>query len=117
MFLTSEYQKLQQQIAELQTKADALLASEKQTVIATINELIATFVITPKELRFAATPSPSAGSAVRTPRTHPTAGKTIAPRYRDAEGNTWSGRGLQPKWLREALAAGKTLESMRIAAG
>ena len=115
--MTSEYQKLQQQIAALQRKAEAILAAEKQAAIATINELIVTFAIAPKELRFAATPSPSTARTVKTPGIHPTAGKTVAPRYHDAEGNTWSGRGLQPKWLREALAAGKTLESMRIAAG
>lgn len=32
----------------------------------------------------------------------------VAPKYRDpATGSTWSGRGLQPKWLRAALADGK----------
>ena len=30
-------------------------------------------------------------------------------------GMTWSGRGLQPAWLRAALAKGKTLESLRAA--
>jgi len=30
--------------------------------------------------------------------------------YRDPEsGQTWSGRGLKPKWLAAALASGKTL--------
>ncbi len=37
-------------------------------------------------------------------------GKKVAPKFRDPEtGNTWSGRGLQPKWLSAAIAAGKTL--------
>ena len=30
--------------------------------------------------------------------------------YKDQAGNTWSGFGPKPKWLREALDAGKTLE-------
>lgn len=38
------------------------------------------------------------------------AGAKVAPKYRDAAtGNTWSGRGLQPRWLKEALASGKQI--------
>lgn len=33
--------------------------------------------------------------------------KKVAAKYRDDAGNSWSGRGLQPKWLKAALAAGK----------
>jgi DNA-binding protein H-NS len=36
-------------------------------------------------------------------------------KYRDpASGATWTGRGLKPKWLAQALAAGKKLESFLI---
>ena len=43
------------------------------------------------------------------------AGPSIPPKYRDAAGNTWSGRGFQPVWLRNALAGGAALESFLIA--
>jgi DNA-binding protein H-NS len=34
----------------------------------------------------------------------------VAAKYRNkATGETWSGRGLQPRWLKAALAAGKKL--------
>lgn len=37
-------------------------------------------------------------------------GAKVPPKYRNAEtGDTWSGRGLQPKWLKAALASGKKL--------
>ena len=32
--------------------------------------------------------------------------------YRDQAGHTWSGMGPKPRWLKEALEAGKTLEEM-----
>lgn len=32
--------------------------------------------------------------------------------YRDAAGNTWSGFGPRPRWLKEALEAGQTLEQL-----
>ncbi|MDC8786301.1 H-NS histone family protein [Roseateles koreensis] len=40
---------------------------------------------------------------------------TVAAKFRDpATGNTWSGRGLQPKWLRAAVEAGASLDSFRV---
>lgn len=39
----------------------------------------------------------------------------VAAKYRNAEsGETWSGRGLKPKWLSNALAAGKQLSDFAI---
>jgi len=39
----------------------------------------------------------------------------VAPKYRDAaSGATWSGRGLKPRWLNAALAAGHTLDDFKI---
>jgi DNA-binding protein H-NS len=34
-------------------------------------------------------------------------------KYKDRTGNSWSGRGPQPNWLKQALADGKTLEELR----
>ena len=36
-------------------------------------------------------------------------GRKVPVKYRDRSGNTWAGRGAQPRWLREKLKAGKTL--------
>ena len=38
------------------------------------------------------------------------AGTVTAPRFSDGNGNVWSGRGPRPKWLKDAMAAGKSLE-------
>ncbi len=39
----------------------------------------------------------------------------VAAKYRDAAtGNTWSGRGLKPKWLSAALAAGRSLSDFAL---
>jgi DNA-binding protein H-NS len=38
------------------------------------------------------------------------AGTKVAAKYRNkATGETWSGRGLQPRWLKAALATGKKI--------
>ena len=40
----------------------------------------------------------------------------VHPKYRNPERphQTWSGRGHQPRWVRELLAAGKTIDDLRI---
>lgn len=43
------------------------------------------------------------------------AGAKVAAKYRNAAtGETWSGRGLQPRWLKAALAAGKRLTDFAV---
>jgi len=44
----------------------------------------------------------------------PLAGQKVAPKYRDDEGNTWSGRGRPPLWLVAAEKAGKRRESFLV---
>jgi DNA-binding protein H-NS len=42
-------------------------------------------------------------------------GGKVAAKYRNkATGETWSGRGLQPKWLKAALAAGHQLSEFTV---
>lgn len=48
-------------------------------------------------------------------------GRKVAPasgpkavRYRDQNGNTWSGRGPRPQWLKEALDAGRSINEFRV---
>ena len=38
----------------------------------------------------------------------------VAAKYRDEAGNTWSGRGLQPRWLKAAIGAGKKIEDFAV---
>jgi DNA-binding protein H-NS len=40
----------------------------------------------------------------------------VHPKFRNPERphQTWSGRGHQPRWVRELLAAGKTIDDLRI---
>ncbi len=44
----------------------------------------------------------------------PMAGKPIAPKYKDKEGNSWAGRGRTPLWLVAAEKAGKKGESFSV---
>jgi hypothetical protein len=42
-------------------------------------------------------------------------GRKIAPKYRDKAGNTWSGRGAQPRWMTAAIRAGAKRDDFLIA--
>lgn len=54
-------------------------------------------------------------SAKSGPKGRPAAGKKVAAKYRDkATGESWSGRGLQPKWLKAALSAGRKIEEFTV---
>jgi len=99
------------QLAEV----DARLAAEKKVerfgVIQRIGELMQQHGITAAEL----TGKPATRAAKGEPRPSALTGVKVEPKYRDPETcETWSGRGLQPKWLRAKIAAGAELESFRI---
>ncbi len=83
---------LEKQIAEAQRAA-------RSDAIAKVKALMAEYGLTAADL---------AGKAPAAAK--PEAGKKVAAKYRDpASGQTWTGRGLKPKWLQAALASGKQL--------
>jgi DNA-binding protein H-NS len=57
----------------------------------------------------------------RTNRLKPTAssklkGRKAAVKYRDKEGNKWSGRGAQPRWMTDAIKAGAKRDDFLVGA-
>jgi DNA-binding protein H-NS len=98
------YSEIQEQIAQLQLKAEQLRLQEKNAVIAEIKSKMKTHGLTVADLGLAA----SGKSSVKSK-----APKTI--KYRDAQGNTWSGgRGRKPDWVKAILAAGQDLEKFAV---
>ena len=54
-------------------------------------------------------------SDLSTKRAKKVGGTKVAAKYRDkATGDTWSGRGLQPKWLRAALGTGRKITDFAV---
>ena len=100
------YAKIAREIAALQAQAEAIKKREAEEVIARIKEAIATYDLTAKDLGLT-------GHSRSSPRA-PKAGRSVASGYRDGQGNTWSGRGRRPQWFLEAIAAGKSVEELRV---
>lgn len=97
-------QDLLAQRAEIEKKIADAQREERSAAIAKVKSLMAEFGLTAADV---------AGKAVM-PRTK-AAGSKVAAKYRNAStGETWSGRGLQPKWLKAALSAGHKLEDFTI---
>ncbi len=113
------------QIEELKKQAERQRKEEYSSVIKTIKKQIADYGITAEELGLGSGAAkrgrkPGKASAKPGRKTsargkHPSAGTKVAPRYKDEAGNTWTGRGKQPKWVVAALASGRSLESLLIA--
>lgn len=86
---------LEKQIAETQRE-------ERQSAIAQVRALMAEYGLVASDL---STRGPKKGST----------GAKVAAKYRNrATGATWSGRGLQPRWLKAAIAAGKKLTDFAV---
>jgi len=41
-------------------------------------------------------------------------GRKVPVKFRDKEGNTWAGRGAQPRWLRDKLKSGAKLQDFAV---
>lgn len=94
---------IQNQIAELQAKADALKAEQSDEKLASIKADIAAFGFTQDQVfggkkLFADKPV-----------------KTAPIKYRGPQGESWTGRGLAPKWLSTLVAQGHSKEQYLLA--
>ncbi|MEN9629857.1 MAG: hypothetical protein RJA10_3085 [Pseudomonadota bacterium] len=97
--LLAKKAELEQQIIDIQRE-------ERASAIAQVKSLMAQHGLTLADL----------ASRPATPSTaKPKAGGKVPAKYRDpATGQTWSGRGLHPKWMRQALADGAKLTDFTI---
>jgi DNA-binding protein H-NS len=103
----SSLQDLLAQRAEIEKKIQDVQREERAAAIAKVRALMSEFGLTAADI--------SGKSPVARPgATTKPAGK-VAVKYRNAAtGETWTGRGLQPKWLKAALAGGAKIEEFAV---
>lgn len=96
--LLAKKAELEQQIIEIQRE-------ERASAIAQVKALMAQHGLTLADLSTRSAPVAPKGRS----------GGKVPAKYRDpATGQTWSGRGLHPKWLKQALAGGAKLTDFLI---
>jgi len=132
----STYAEMLAKIEELQKQAEKQKREEYNSVLKSVKKQIVDYGFSAVELGLSASPtpgskrgrkpgskstsSPTSGGA-KVGRGRPksakraSTGAKVAPKYRDEQGNTWTGRGKQPRWVLKALSEGRSLDSLRIA--
>lgn len=98
-------QELLNQKAALEKTIDATRKQQKSEAVSKIRALMSEYGLSASDLS-GKTSAAKSGAAK---------GSKVAIKFRNrATGDTWSGRGLQPKWLKAALAAGRKIEDFAV---
>lgn len=105
---------IQDQIEKLQKQASEIKSREFAKTVEEIRAKMQAFGITLKDLQ----PGKGRGKA-KVAKTTAKASKkkaagTVAAKYSGPNGETWSGRGLMPRWLAALVAQGRTKEEFAI---
>jgi len=104
--INSQIKKNEEQIAQLRKQAEAMRNEERATVVEEVRKKIAEYGISASDLKLSTRGGGGGGKRASV--------KAVA-KYRGPAGETWSGgRGRKPRWVTEALAAGKSLSDFEI---
>ena len=98
------------QRSALEEKIAAISKTERADAIAKIHTMMQESGLSLADLRGARgdrTEAHKEGKGAAVPKKAPV-------KFRDGSGNSWSGRGLQPRWLKAAVAAGKKPEDFAV---
>ena len=103
----NKLQQLLDQKVALEKEIEATRRQQKSDGIEKVRAMMAEYGVTAADLVQRSGPKAGAAKAGK--------GAKVAAKYRDAAtGSTWSGRGLQPKWLKAAIATGRKLQEFAI---
>jgi DNA-binding protein H-NS len=112
---------IQGKIDQLQKQASEIRSKEFDKTVKEIRATMQAFGITAKDLATGGRGRGGKASAkTAAKRAAPGAkkktGVAVAAKYRGPNGETWSGRGLSPRWLAALVAEGKTREDFAVKA-
>lgn len=116
---------IQTQIEKLQKQANEIKSKDFHATVQDILAKMAAFGITVKDLQSgkgkskvgrAAKGKAGTAKSVKAPKAARKASNPVAPKYRGPHGETWTGRGLTPKWLSTLVAQGQSKDSFLISA-
>lgn len=97
---------IQNQIAQLQKQAEEIRATELANAVQDIKAKMAAYGITIADLQ--------GGGKARVSKPGAKSGTPAPIKYRGPNGETWTGRGLMPRWLAGQVAQGKSKESFAV---
>ena len=97
---------IQNQIAILQQQAEEIKAQEFNKTVEEIKAKMAAFGITVGDLQSGKSQSRKPGA--------PKSANPAPAKFRGPNGETWSGRGLMPRWLAALVAQGQSRDTFAI---
>jgi DNA-binding protein H-NS len=104
----ADLQQLIRQKADLERQIAQLNSKGRQDAIDEIRKIMTEHGLTSEDIS-----APARGRKVGT-KLDGTERKAVAAKYKDGQGNQWTGRGLKPRWLTAALATGRKLEDFAV---
>lgn len=114
--MAKSLKQINEQIAMLRSQAQTIEAKERQGVIGRIKTAIEHYGLTASELGYAgkALAGKSTTGSSKPASTSKALKKPGAIKFRDGNGNAWTGHGKRPRWFLAALAAGRQPEEMLV---
>ena len=116
--MKKSYTQIVKQIEALKAEAEKLRRQEMAGVVERIREAIGFYNLTAADLglgaKSASAPKAAAAKPGRRKAKAKTAPAAAVIKFRDEQGRGWVGRGKRPQWLRDALAAGKSLQDFAV---
>lgn len=113
--MTKTYTQVVKQIEALKIEAEKLRRNEVDGVVARIRDAIKFYNLSSSDLGLGGRPKGAAKAKPAAKRKKAKASKSqAAVKFRNDTGGTWVGIGKRPQWLRDALAAGKTLQDFAV---
>ena len=113
---------IQGQIEKLQRQAADIKSKEFSATVRDIQAKMQAFGITVKDLQTRKTAKGAAKSGrpakekvAKAPKAARKSSQPVAAKFHGPNGETWSGRGLTPKWLASLVAQGHSKESFAVA--
>lgn len=110
---------IQNQIEKLQRQANDIKAKEFDKTVQEIVVKMRAFGISVKDIQLASTGRARTAVKSGSKRKSSSAGgkpqASVPPKYRGPNGETWSGRGLTPRWLAALVEQGQAKEAFLIA--
>jgi DNA-binding protein H-NS len=113
---------IQGQIEKLQKQANEIKSKEFDSTVQEIVALMRLYSISVKDIQTAlarsdtAKPKKAGASKRGAVKASSAKSQTVAPKYRGPNGETWSGRGLTPRWMAALIAEGRQKEDFVIQA-
>lgn len=113
---------IQGQIERLQKQAADIKSKEFSATVRDIQAKMQAFGITVKDLQTRKTAKgvaksgrPAKEKVAKAPKAARKSSQPVAAKFHGPNGETWSGRGLTPKWLASLVAQGHSKESFAVA--